>query len=112
MWWILGRVGPMLENHPLFPERANIEMAKGCGARPCDCEGVGTWCGPDQGLWHGGLCRDGGGLSHQDDRCRAAAVTLPGGDLFMSINEETGHVIMTGPLAYEYEGVMPEGLLA
>ena len=23
-----GRVGPMLENHPLFPERTNVEMAQ------------------------------------------------------------------------------------
>ena len=42
-----------------------------------------------------------------DAKCR---VTLPGGDLFMSINEDTGHVIMTGPLEYEYEGVLPEGM--
>jgi diaminopimelate epimerase len=43
---------------------------------------------------------------------RAARVTLPGGDLMMSINDETEHVIMTGPLEYEFEGVIPEGLLA
>ncbi len=27
----LGRIGPMLENHPLFPERANISIAQVTG---------------------------------------------------------------------------------
>ncbi len=106
----LGRVGPMLEHHPLFPERANIEMAKvvarnhvivnvwergagltkACGTAACAVMAAGFR------------------IKMID---RAARVTLPGGDLMMSINEETEHVIMTGPLAYDYEGVIPEGLL-
>lgn len=107
----LGRVGPMLENHPMFPERANIEMAmvvardhvivnvwergagltKACGTAACAVMAAGFR------------------IKMID---RAARVTLPGGDLMMSINEDTGHVIMTGPLEYEYDGVIPEGLLA
>ena len=30
----------------------------------------------------------------------------------MSMDAKTGHVIMTGPLEYEYEGTLPEGFLA
>jgi diaminopimelate epimerase len=44
-----------------------------------------------------------------DAKCR---ITLLGGDLFMAINEDNGHVLMTGPLAYDFEGVIPEALLA
>lgn len=107
----LGRVGPMLENHPLFPERANIEMAK-VVAR--DHVIVNVW---ERGAGLTKACgtaacavmASGFRIKIID---RAARVTLPGGDLFMSINEETDHVIMTGPLEYEYEGVIPEGLLA
>jgi diaminopimelate epimerase len=39
-----------------------------------------------------------------------ATVTLPGGDLFMEIREPDGHVIMTGPVTYEFEGVLPPHL--
>jgi diaminopimelate epimerase len=107
----LGRVGPMLEHHPLFPERANIEMAK-VVAR--DHVVVNVW---ERGA---GLTKACGTAACAVMAAgfrikiidRAARVTLPGGDLMMSINEETEHVIMTGPLAYDYEGVIPEGLLA
>jgi diaminopimelate epimerase len=107
----LGRVGPMLENHPLFPERANVEMAK-VVAR--DHVVVNVW---ERGA---GLTKACGTAACAVMAAgfrikiidRAARVTLPGGDLMMSINDETEHVIMTGPLQYDYEGVIPEGLLA
>jgi diaminopimelate epimerase len=107
----LGRVGPMLEHHPLFPERANIEMAK-VVAR--DHVVVNVW---ERGA---GLTKACGTAACAVMAAgfrikiidRAARITLPGGDLMMSINEETGHVIMTGPLEYDYDGVIPEGLLA
>jgi diaminopimelate epimerase len=107
----LGRVGPMLENHPLFPERANIEMAK-VVAR--DHVVVNVW---ERGA---GLTKACGTAACAVMAAgfrikiidRAARVTLPGGDLMMMINEETEHVIMTGPLEYDYESVIPEGLLA
>ena len=107
----LGRVGPMLENHPMFPERANIEMAKvvsrnhvivnvwergagltkACGTAACAVMAAGYR------------------IKIIDEKCR---VTLPGGDLMMSVDPDTGHIIMTGPLEYEYDGVLPEGMLA
>jgi diaminopimelate epimerase len=43
-----------------------------------------------------------------DAKCR---VSLPGGDLFMEVNRENGHVLMTGPVAYDGEGIIPAGLL-
>jgi diaminopimelate epimerase len=38
-------------------------------------------------------------------------VTLPGGDLTIEWREEDGHILMTGPFAYEFEGVLPDALL-
>ncbi|NNF78928.1 MAG: diaminopimelate epimerase, partial [Rhizobiales bacterium] len=38
---------------------------------------------------------------------RDVQVTLPGGDLQITWREEDGHIIMTGPFAYEYEGTLP-----
>ncbi len=106
----LGRIGPMLENHPLFPDRANISLAKvvtrdhvllkvwergagltqACGTAACATMAAGHR------------------IRIIDSKCR---ITLPGGDLFMSVNEDNGHVIMTGPAALDFEGTLPEGLL-
>jgi diaminopimelate epimerase len=107
----LGRAGPMLENHPLFPERANITLAK-VVAR--DHVIIKVW---ERGA---GLTRACGtaacavmAAGHRIKIIDAAArVTLPGGDLFMSVREHDGHVLMTGPAAYEFEGVLPEGMLS
>jgi diaminopimelate epimerase len=106
----LGRAGPMLENHPLFPERANISFAKvvardhiilrvwerGAGlTKACGTAACATMAAGHR-------------IKIIDAKCR---ITLPGGDLHMEVRESDGHVLMTGPVAYEYDGVMPEGLL-
>jgi diaminopimelate epimerase len=35
---------------------------------------------------------------------RKVTVTLPGGDLLIEWRESDGHVLMTGPVEYEFEG--------
>ena len=106
----LGKVGPMLEHHPLFPQATNVEMAK-VVAR--DHVMVKVW---ERGA---GLTRACGTAACAvmaagyririiDAKCR---VSLPGGDLFMAVNEDNGHVLMTGPLAYDFDGLLPGGLL-
>jgi diaminopimelate epimerase len=42
-----------------------------------------------------------------DRKCR---VTLPGGDLFMECREADGHILMTGPVSYDFEGTLPAHL--
>ena len=57
----LGKIGPLLENHPMFPERANISLAS---VRSRDHVVVRTWergAGLDQGLRFSGLRGGGGG---------------------------------------------------
>jgi diaminopimelate epimerase len=107
----LAKVGPMIENHPLFPERTNVELAKvvardhvilkvwergagltkACGTAACAVMAAGHR------------------IKVIDAKCR---ITLPGGDLFMAINEDNGHILMTGPVSYDGEGEIPEALLA
>ncbi len=107
----LAKVGPMLEHHPLFPERANITLArvdakdravirvwergagltKACGTAACAVMAAGfrlKRLGPK------------------------ATITLPGGDLFMEVRESDGHILMTGPVTYEFEGALPPHLAA
>ncbi len=107
----LGKIGPMLENHPLFPERANIILAK-----------VVTRSHIEMKVWERGA---GLTLACGTAACavmaagfrikiidRACRMTLPGGDLNMEIRASDGHVLMTGPVAYDFEGVLPERLVA
>ena len=53
----LRRIGPVLEHHPLFPERANITLAAVACARPYRDPHLGARRRPHQGLRLGGLRR-------------------------------------------------------
>ncbi len=107
----LGRIGPLLENHPMFPERANISLV---AVKSREHVVVRTW---ERGA---GLTRACGSAA-----CAAAVaaarlrranriltVTLPGGDLTIEWRERDDHVLMTGPVAYEYEGRFDPALFA
>jgi diaminopimelate epimerase len=43
---------------------------------------------------------------------RKLTVTLPGGDLLIEWRLSDGHVLMTGPVEYEFEGQFEADLLA
>ena len=107
----LEKIGPLLENHPIFPERANISLAQVRG--------------PDQivlRVWErgAGLTRACGSAACAALVCaarkrltgRKARVTLPGGDLLIEWRESDGHVLMTGPVELEHRGVFPRELFA
>ena len=106
-----ARSGRCLEHHPIFPERANISL---CAVKSRDHIVVRTW---ERGA---GLTRACGSAA-----CAAAVaaarlrrtdrkvtVTLPGGDLTIEWRERDDHVLMTGPVAYEYEGRFDPALFA
>lgn len=105
----LARLGPMLENHPVFPDRANISLA---AVRSRDHIDLRVW---ERGA---GLTRACGSAAcaalvaavRSRLANRRARVTLPGGDLTIEWREEDGHVLMTGPVEFEHEGVLPAGM--
>jgi diaminopimelate epimerase len=98
----LGKFGPLLENHPIFPDRANISLAQVVSRQHLI---VRTW---ERGA---GLTRACGSAACAAMVCasrirrvdRRTVVTLPGGDLDIEWREDD-HVLMTGPIEYEYEG--------
>jgi len=106
----LGKIGPMIEHHPLFPERTNVILAKLVARNHAMIKvwergaGLTKACGTAACA----VMAAGYRLKLIDRECR---VTLPGGDLYMAINEDNGHVLMTGPLEYEFDGVLPMGLM-
>jgi diaminopimelate epimerase len=107
----LARFGPLLENHPIFPERANISLAK--VAAP-DHLIVKTW---ERGA---GLTRACGSAACAATVAAARTkrtgckvrVSLPGGDLQIEWRERDDHVLMTGPVEIEFEGRLEPNMLA
>lgn len=106
----LGRFGPMLEHHPLFPERANISLAQ---VTAPDAIKLRTWergagltraCGT-------AACAAAVAAARRGLTGRGLRVSLPGGDLHIDWRESDGHILMTGPYALDYEGTLPAGLL-
>jgi diaminopimelate epimerase len=105
----LGKVGPMLEYHPLFPERANISLAR---VDAKDHVTIKVW---ERGAGLTRACGTaacavaaaGARIKLLDRKC---TVTLPGGDLFLEWRADDDHILMTGPVTYDFEGVLPAHL--
>ncbi|GJE39374.1 Diaminopimelate epimerase [Methylobacterium persicinum] len=98
----LARLGPLLENHPVFPERANISVAQVIGREAIKLRvwergaGLTLACGT-------AACATVVAASRLRMIGRQATVSLPGGDLFVEWRADD-HVLMTGPVALVAEG--------
>ena len=99
----LERFGPLLENHPIFPERANITLAH-IVAR--DHIVIRTWergagltkaCGS-------AACAAAVAAARLRRTGRKMKVSLPGGELTIEWREKDDHVLMTGPVEFEFKG--------
>jgi diaminopimelate epimerase len=107
----LRQIGPVVEHHPLFPQRANVTLAA-VSAR--DHIVIRTW---ERGA---GLTRACGSAAcavavaaaRLARTNREVTVTLPSGDLAIEWREADDHVLMTGPAAYEHDGRFDAALLA
>lgn len=98
----LDRFGPLLENHPMFPEKANITIAQ---IMSDDHIVSRTW---ERGVGLTEACGSGAcatlvAAARKNLTGRNAKITVPGGDLFI-IWRDDDHVIMTGPAEWEFAG--------
>ncbi len=102
----LDRFGPMIENHPLFPERANVSVAEVQGEHLIRLRvwergvGITKACGT-------AACAALVAAHRRRLTARKATVMLDGGPLAIEWNEEDDHVRMTGAVAHEYDGELP-----
>jgi len=105
----LVKFGPMLEHHPLFPERANISLVQVLAP---DHLKVRTWergagltraCGT-------AACAAAVAAARRGVAGRKVKVTLPGGNLLIEWRESDDHILMTGPYALDFEGTLPAAL--
>src|SRR5215471_10087155 len=107
----LGRFGPLLENHPIFPDRANITLAHIVDRQHIT---IRTWergagltraCGS-------AACATAVAAARLRRAERKVTITLPGGDLDIEWRASDDHVLMTGTATFEYEGRFDPNLFA
>jgi diaminopimelate epimerase len=105
----LGRFGPLLENHPLFPERANITLAHVTSPAAITARtwergtGLTKACGT-------AACAAAVAAGRKGLTGRNVTVTLPGGPLVIDWTP-SNRILMTGPVELEYEGPLEPELL-
>ncbi len=101
--YALDRFGPLLENHPIFPDRANISIAQ---VMSQDKLILRTWergaglteaCGT-------AACAAVVNGARTRRTARKVTVTLPGGDLLVEWRPDD-HVVITGPAELEWTGL-------
>ena len=105
----LAALGPQLEHDPLFPERANIGVAQLVGP---DRLRVRVW---ERGVGITRACGSGAcaavvAANRRNLAEREAIVVLDGGTLAIQWRDDN-HVIMTGPVATSFSGVVDPALL-
>lgn len=99
----LAAIGPALETHALFPNKTNVEF---CNVQDRGTIRMRVW---ERGAGETQACGTGAcasviagvrrGLVDRD--CK---VILDGGILHFHWDEKTGHIHMTGPVAYAFKG--------
>ncbi|CEJ10836.1 Diaminopimelate epimerase [bacterium YEK0313] len=98
----LAKIGPLLEHHPIFPDRANISLA---AVKAPDHIVLWVW---ERGA---GITRACGtaacaalvSAARTRRTGRSARVSLPGGELTVDWRDDN-HVIMSGPTELEHRG--------
>ncbi|WP_343560623.1 diaminopimelate epimerase [Kiloniella sp. b19] len=105
----LQTLGAQLEHHPLFPERANINVAGITAENTLRLRvfergaGITSACGT-------GACATGVAAARRGLTGRKTTIHLDGGPLHIEWRED-GHVIMTGPVATAFKGELDPSLL-
>lgn len=106
----LGRIGPLVEHHALFPKRVNFHVAKALSRNEVTMRtwergsGITRACGT-------GACAVLVAGVLEDRLDRSALIHLPGGDLTIEWPEAagkiSGSVFKTGPATFVYSGTWP-----
>lgn len=101
----VGRLGPLIEHDPLFPQRVNIEFVQ---IKDPEHLLQRTW---ERGAGETLACGTGAAAACvagvlNGYSMRAVTVSLPGGDLFLDWDKKSGHVFKTGPAETVFAGVI------
>ncbi len=99
------QVGPLIEHHMLFPERANVGFAQ---IKARDRIRLRVW---ERGAGLTKACGTGAcaalvAASRRNLTGREATLELDGGELHIAWRESDGHVLMTGPVSVDFTGTL------
>lgn len=101
----LPAIGPEMEQHPMFPERANIEFVRVIGPHEVQMR---VWERGSGETWACGTgacaCAVASVLTGKTDR--DVTVHLRGGDLHIFWDPDTDDVYMEGPAAFVFDGTV------
>jgi len=99
------RYGPLIENHPLFPKRTNVEFIQVINNKRLKMR---VWeRGSGETLACGtGACASAVAANLNNLADRRVTIHLAGGDLRVEWSENDNHVYMTGPAVEVFEGVI------
>jgi diaminopimelate epimerase len=102
----LGSFGPQIEHHPLFPERTNVEVATVIDRGRIRLRvwergaGITLACGS-------GACATAVAAARRDLTDRKVELIMDGGSLTAEWREDN-HVLLTGPVATSFTGVLDD----
>lgn len=101
----LNEIGPLIENHKLFPNRTNVEFVQPQGKGSIKMR---VW---ERGAGETMACGTGASASAVATAIlgltgRKVNVHLPGGKLLIYWSEKDNHVYMTGPAVSVFEGTI------
>ena len=108
----IGVIGPKLEHHLLFPNRANISFVHKIGPDQFRMRvwergvGITLACGS-------GACAVGVAVYRSGRGSRRTEIIMDGGSVFINWHDDGtagGRVIMRGPVTYVFEGILCEHL--
>lgn len=101
----LAQRGPELEQHPLYPKKTNVEAAQIASKNEINLRvwergtGLTLACGT-------GACATLVAAVRRGLTERKAKINLPGGALDIEWRESDNHVLMTGPVAVNFQGTI------
>ena len=98
----VGETGPVMEHHPMFPQRCNIEFATptadGFRVRVWERgSGITQACGT-------GACATAVAAAKTGMAGRTSTIIMDGGTLSIEWSEADNHVYMTGPATFVFDG--------
>lgn len=107
----VAALGARIENHPMFPERTNVEFVSVHGNETLRMRvwergvGITSACGT-------GACATAAAAFRRGLTGRKVDVVLDGGTLQIELREKDDHILMTGPTSEVFSGDIDLGALA
>jgi diaminopimelate epimerase len=99
----IEKIGRKIENHPMFPEKTNVEFVEILSPNHAKMRVWERGSGETQACGTGACAALAASvLNNKLDR--KAVISLLGGDLELEWNAGTNHVYMTGPAVKVFEG--------